>query len=226
MTTVQPETSVIIPVLNGAVFVNDAVASVLSELASDDEVLVVDDGSTDATRAVLHRADPRVALLEGPGRGPSAARNVGLARARGDFIAFLDHDDLWPAGRHQALRAALRGGESVDAAAGRVLIRIEATGDAGDYRRLHGRHAPSLLPCCLYRRGLIERAGRFADDLRYGEDLDYHFRLVEAGMRLVLCDHDSLIYRRHAGNATNAAPPGRLVLKQLMGRKLRRMRGG
>ena len=222
----QPETSVIIPVLNGAAYVNDAVGSVLSDLSAADEVLVVDDGSTDDTRRVLDLSDPRVVLLAGPGRGPSGARNVGLARARGEFIAFLDHDDLWPPGRHRALKAVLLRDGDADAAAGRVLVRIEASGIPGDHLGMHGRHAPAMLASCLYRRRLVERTGNFADDLRYGEDVDYHFRLVEAGMKLLRCEHDSLIYRRHAGNATNAAPPRATVLKELLGRKLRRMRGG
>ena len=200
--------------------------SVLNELAAGDEVLVVDDGSTDDTRLVLDVSDERVVLLAGPGRGPSGARNVGLARARGEFIAFLDHDDLWPPGRHQALKAVLLRDGDADAAAGRVLVRIEASGIPGDHLGMHGRHAPPMLASCLYRRRLLDRAGGFADDLRYGEDVDYHFRLIEAGMKLRLCEHDSLVYRRHAGNATNSAPPPATVLKDLLGRKLRRMRGG
>lgn len=220
----NPETSVIIPVLNGEAFVNEAVASVLNELERHDEVLVIDDGSTDRTRMVLSVSESRVTLLDGPRSGPSGARNIGLARARGHFVAFLDHDDLWPRGRHTALKAALLSDETADAAAGRVLIRIEATGVPGDYLRIDGRHAPSMLASCLYRRRLIKRIGQFDPDLRYGEDLDYHFRLIEAGMKLLRCEHDSLVYRRHAGNATNCAPPRAVVMKELLGRKLRRMR--
>jgi glycosyltransferase involved in cell wall biosynthesis len=213
-------------VRNGEAFVNEAIASVLAQLSERDELLVIDDGSTDRTRAVLDLSDPRVQLLQGPGWGPSGARNVGLAHAHGDLIAFLDHDDLWPGGRQEALKRALLSDTSADAAAGRVLIKVEAVGVAGVHGRMHGRHAPSLLPCCLYRRALIERVGLFAIDLKYGEDLDYHFRLIEAGMKLVYCDHDALIYRRHAENTTNSAPPAAEILKQLLGRKLRRMRQG
>jgi glycosyltransferase involved in cell wall biosynthesis len=221
---VRPQTSVIIPVFNGEAFINDAIASVLSELSWHDEVLVVDDGSTDRTRSVLDLSDSRVTLLDGPGSGPSGARNIGLARADGDFIAFLDHDDLWPSGRQEALKAALVGDTTTDAAAGRVLVRVEATGIPGVHLGMHGQHAPSMLSSCLYRRGLVERVGEFAANLRHGEDLDYHFRLVEAGMKLVFCEQDALIYRRHAGNATNSAPPSTKILKELLGRKLRRMR--
>ena len=111
-----PQTSVIIPVRNGETYVRQAVLSVLRQIENHDEVLVIDDQSSDGTRAAIDSLDRRVALLAGPGRGPSAARNIGLSRARGAFIAFLDHDDWWPEGRHRALMAALLSDERANAA--------------------------------------------------------------------------------------------------------------
>ena len=219
------KTSVIIPVRNGEEFLGEAIASVLSQLADGDEVVVVDDGSTDRTRSLLRGCDPRVLIVDGPGRGPSAASNAGLQSAAGDLVAFLDHDDLWPPGRHQALLSALLTDESVDAVAGRVRIKVETGGSADPYLGLDGRHAPAILMSCLYRRRLIDKVGSFDEDMRFGEDLNYYIRLAEAGMNLVLRDHDGLIYRRHANNATNTAPPGKSVLMNIVARKLARARG-
>ena len=90
-------TSVIIPVRNGERLVGEAIASALAQLGAGDEIVVVDDGSTDRTRAAVEAAaDRRVRLVPSGGRGVSAARNVGIAVACGEFIAFLDHDDTWP----------------------------------------------------------------------------------------------------------------------------------
>jgi glycosyltransferase involved in cell wall biosynthesis len=218
-------TTVIIPVFNGEEFIDEALASVLPQLGADDEVVVVDDASTDRTRNRLHRCDPRVSVIDSPGRGPSAARNVGLALARGAFIAFLDHDDLWPAGRHRALLCALLGNEAFNAAAGRIRIKVEDTGSPGDYLALDGRHTPSILMTCLYRRELIDKVGLFDEDMRFGEDFNYYVRLSEAGMKLTTCEQDSLTYRRHGRNATNSAPAGNKVLMNILARKLARARG-
>jgi glycosyltransferase involved in cell wall biosynthesis len=200
------------------------VDSVLAQLDEADEVLVVDDASTDGTRACLHGADARVRVLDGAGTGPSAARNLGIAAARGEFIAFLDHDDLWPDDRHRVLLAALRAQPAADAAAGRVNIRVEADGQLGIYARMHGRLAPSIPSSCLYRRGVVERSGGFDEGMRYSEDLDFHVRLLEAGLEIAYCEVDSLVYRRHGGNATNASPAQERQMLDLVARKLARSR--
>jgi glycosyltransferase involved in cell wall biosynthesis len=218
-------TSVIIPVRNGARFILEALDSVLAQLADDDEIIVVDDASTDGTDRLLRKLDQRVVILDGPRPGPSAARNTGLAKARGACIAFLDHDDLWPPGRHAALLGALLQDPAANAAAGRLRVRVEDDGSAGGHAALNGHHAPSILMTCLYRRQLIEATGRFDEDMRFGEDLNYYVRLAECGMVLITCDHDALVYRRHGGNATNAAPPGNTVLLDIFARKLARRRG-
>lgn len=218
-------TSVIIPVRNGRRFILEALDSVLVQLADDDEIIVVDDASTDGTDRLLRNLDKRVVILDGLGRGPSAARNTGLAKARGACIAFLDHDDLWPPGRHAALLGALRQSPTANAAAGRLRIHVEEGGFAGRHAALDGRHAPSILMTCLYRRQLIEATGPFDEDMRFGEDLNYYVRLAESGMIVVTCDHDALVYRRHAENATNAAPPENKVLLDIFARKLSRRYG-
>lgn len=217
-------TTVIIPVLNGEAFIREAMVSVLSQLGKHDELIVVDDASVDRTRALIETFDPRVRPLACGGKGPSAARNVGLMQARGDLVAFLDHDDLWPPGRHAALTKGLIADPSANAAVGRVRIKAESPASAAPYLALDGRHTPSLLMACIYRRALIDKAGFFDESLRYGEDMDYYVRLADAGMVLAHCDHDSLIYRRHAGNATNAAPANNATLLQLLSLRQRRAR--
>ena len=94
----MPRISVIIPTYNRAHHLKAAVSSVLNQTYTDLELIIVDDGSTDATREVGEQfchLDNRVRYLYQNNGGPSAARNMGIRAARGDFIAFLDSDDYW-----------------------------------------------------------------------------------------------------------------------------------
>src|SRR3712207_2443148 len=88
--------SVVIPVYNRAALVGATLDSVLGqEFEGEFEVVVVDDGSTDETPAVLARYGERVRVLRQENAGPGAARNLGIRTARGEYVAFLDSDDLW-----------------------------------------------------------------------------------------------------------------------------------
>lgn len=96
-----PFFSVVIPVKNGARFLLDALDSVRAQTFRDFELLVVDDGSTDNTTALIEdfarstSGNPVSLIRHATSRGPSGARNSGIARAKGQFVAFLDHDDVW-----------------------------------------------------------------------------------------------------------------------------------
>src|ERR1700735_1471225 len=115
----SPKTSVIMPVRNGVRFVEAAIDSALPQLGPVDEIVVVTDPSRDSTLSVLARMqDRRIRVLNGAGRGVSSARNIGLAAAAGEFIAFLDHDDLWPEGRHRTMLLAMIGEPQIGAVFG------------------------------------------------------------------------------------------------------------
>ena len=90
-----PLVSVILPVHNRASWVARAISSVLDQSYQHLELLVIDDGSTDGTRNVLDRFTPHITILDQPHTGAEAARNLGLKHARGEFVAFIDSDDVW-----------------------------------------------------------------------------------------------------------------------------------
>lgn len=90
-----PKVSVVIPVYNYAHLIHETLDGVGRQSFQDFEVLVVDDGSTDNTEEVMARYDRRFRYLRQANQGPAAARNNGVAKAQGEFIAFLDHDDVW-----------------------------------------------------------------------------------------------------------------------------------
>src|SRR5215831_13390320 len=98
MTATAPLVSILTPAYNSAAYVAETVESVLQQTCSDFELLIVDDGSTDDTLAVvraLAEADTRVKGFASPHGGPAIARNVALQHARGQFLALLDSDDVW-----------------------------------------------------------------------------------------------------------------------------------
>jgi glycosyltransferase involved in cell wall biosynthesis len=195
--------SVIIPMLNGAAHVRDAIVSALSQLADDEEVLVIDNGSTDGSRDLVGQiADRRVRLMVEDKRGPAAARNLGIRSASGVTISFLDHDDMWPEGRHDGLMRALVAESGADAAYGRTRMLFE-TRRVEHLARQDGQHAPMLgLHPYLFRRDLIARAGFMNEEKLFGEDVDYLLRLRAAGMRCSVYDGLGAIYRLHDNNMT------------------------
>ena len=91
----MPKVSVIIPTFNCSQYVSDAIDSVLDQSFNDTEIIVVDDGSTDDTKKILDKYSTRIRYLYQTHRGPSAARNRGIKNASGEYIAFLDADDIW-----------------------------------------------------------------------------------------------------------------------------------
>jgi glycosyltransferase involved in cell wall biosynthesis len=179
--------SVIIPTYNRAELVTEAVASVLAQTCRDFELLVVDDGSTDGTAQALAAFGEQVQLLRhSRRRGVSAARNSGIAHARGEWLAFLDSDDLWlpeKLARQLAYLTAhpeLKLGQT-DEIWVRRGVRVN---QPETHRKVGGRIFPQSLKRCLIspsavllHRRLIEEHGDFDEDLPAAEDYDLWLRL-------------------------------------------------
>ncbi|MEW5767211.1 MAG: glycosyltransferase [bacterium] len=91
----MPKVSVVIPTYNAAAYLPEAIDSVLAQTFQDYEIIVVDDGSTDNTREVLAPYQDRIRYIHQENAGPSPAKNKGIKEARGEFVAFLDADDIW-----------------------------------------------------------------------------------------------------------------------------------
>jgi glycosyltransferase involved in cell wall biosynthesis len=185
-----PRVSVIIPAYNAAGCVRRAVDSVLGQGFQDLELLVVDDGSTDATRAVLAEYGDRLRLLAKANGGPAAARNHGLSHARGEYVAFLDADDYWKTDKLQRQVALLdarpeigfcsTATEVVDSGgrpAGNWPCRVDA-GPLPDILFMHGTVISGSTSGVLARRRLIAELGGFDEDLRGFEDPDLWIRLA------------------------------------------------
>ena len=187
--------SVIVPTYNRGHIVADAIDSVLSQSVSPDEVIVVDDGSTDNTPEVLARFGHRITMIRQSNSGVSAARNAGIVRAKTDWIAFLDSDDLW---RPERIASFKRDVQASDA--GVHVSNLELTG-AGFRRELfqvRGFHSTGPWPLkradgfdfamldpyltgVAMRRDWLESVGGFDRGIPYCEDVDLLCRMIFLG---------------------------------------------
>jgi glycosyltransferase involved in cell wall biosynthesis len=195
--------TVIMPVLDRERLVGQALDSLFAQTRPPDEVIVVDDGSTDGTVAVVDRYRDQVALLRTERAGPAAARNAGLAAAAGDLIAFLDSDDLWPKDRLATQMEVLRGAPAMDAAWGMSEI-VLMDGGALPTPAWNLSAAFNVTVCAmLFRRRVLDAAEGFSPSLRFGEDSDLLLRARSMGFTFQQHQDVVLYYRRHAGNMTN-----------------------
>jgi glycosyltransferase involved in cell wall biosynthesis len=218
--------SVIIPVFNGADRLAQAVASVRPQLRPGDEIIIVDDGSTDDTAGVIASFGAAVVSFRQENAGPAAARNRGLREAVGNVIAFLDHDDLWPPRRQTAMLDALHADETADIVVGKVQTVVDsgAAQLSADDPRCARIYQPWLLQTLLIRRAVFDRIGGFDERLRRAEDADWMMRARDAGIRFLKIDELATIYRLHSTNTTRNVAASRDSLLQAFKAALDRRR--
>jgi glycosyltransferase involved in cell wall biosynthesis len=189
-----PAISVITPAYNVARLLPETVASALSQTWRDFEMLIVDDGSTDDTQQVARsweRADPRIRVFTRENGGIAAARNTAIEQARGEYFALLDGDDLWHPTFLECQMRVFDRMPSVDIVTGNAY-------NLGSSR--HGQPVNPVGTACrelslldilevetsvfimsIFRRAVIDRVGRFDDQLRANEDYDLWIRAAHAG---------------------------------------------
>ncbi len=199
----QPLVSVIIPTFNGAAFLSEAVANVLAQGWPALEIIVVDDGSTDDTAAVVAALPVDVRCFRQPNSGAASARNRGIKDAAGEFIAFLDVDDLWPEDNLRMLLEVLLADPDLQVAHGRaqLLVKNEASGDY-DHVGNPAESFPWYIGAGLYRKGAFERVGLFDTDLRFAEDAEWFQRAADLALPIARLDAVTLLVRRHGTNMT------------------------
>ena len=182
----SPLVSVIIPTYNRGWIIGEAVDSVLAQEYPNTELIVVDDGSTDATDAVLAAYGDRIRLLRQKNRGVSAARNAGIRAAAGELIAFLDSDDLWlPAKLGRQVAFFQQHPDAVACQTEETWIRNGVRVNPGKrHRKPSGMiFIPSLELCLvspsavMIRRELFDQVGLFDEDLPACEDYDMWLRI-------------------------------------------------
>ncbi len=218
MSASAPRFSVVIAAFNAERTVVSAVRSALSQTAADLEVIVVDDGSTDSTAAVASGIDdPRVAVVRQENRGLAAARNAGIAHARGSYVSFLDSDDLWLPDYLELAGAGLDTSRTVgfaytdayafESSSGRVRIETPS-GEMWAPVPPPTDHDAFLLELLkrnfvyvstTVRRSVLNELGCFDERLRRSPDYDLWLRIVRAGYDAAWVRGQHAMYRIHDG---------------------------
>ena len=183
----MPWVSIIIPTYNRRDFLREAIRSVLEQSFRDFELIVVDDGSDDGTREMIQREFPGLlTYLYQENQGVSRARNRGLKLAQGEFVAFLDSDDLWLPRKLERQMAFMQSQPKAQICyTDEIWIR---RGVRVNPKKKHAKYSgwiyPRCLPLCiispssaLMRRGLLEEVGGFDEELPVCEDYDLWLRI-------------------------------------------------
>jgi len=220
--------SVIIPTYNAGRFISTALDSVMAQDYRPIEVVVVDDGSTDGTAAIV-KSYAQVRYIYQANQGPAAARNAGLANSTGELIAFLDADDYWTP--HKLTIQSQYLAEHPEL--GCVIARWQDFLDGGIERpdwipesALEKGEGTLGMQVSLVHRWVFDRIGPLNERYRYGDDLEWFVRVRESGILIGLMP-SILLYRRvHASNLSQnqrAAATARIhILKEHMDRTRRK----
>jgi glycosyltransferase involved in cell wall biosynthesis len=204
----DPLVSAIMPVSNGAAFLAEAAESVLAQTHAEVELVVIDDGSTDASAAIAAGLGPRVRCGSTPGLGPAAARNAGLAMARGEFVTFIDADDRWPADRVATQLAAFERSPAPDIVFGHLTW----------FPGRHGGPQPS--------RRTFDAVGPLREQWRLGDFMEWLLRARELGMRELMLPDVVLERRIHGENLTMREPERFSDYARILRGELARRRAG
>jgi glycosyltransferase involved in cell wall biosynthesis len=214
--------SAVVAAYNSERWIGQTVESILVQTRPPDEIVVVDDGSTDGTARELDRFGETIRVLTRENGGCPAAFNTAFAAATGDYVAMCGADDLWEPRKLEWQAEALARHPEIDVACGHARVfgieegaqpRPEGTGLLDQTRLLEHLYRGNTLcaPSVVIRRSLYERLGPFVERFRRGDlverfnadDYEYWMRALTAGARFYYDPRVLVSYRRHDGNITN-----------------------
>jgi glycosyltransferase involved in cell wall biosynthesis len=223
-----PLISCIVPVFNGERYLGEALESILKQSYRPFEIIVADDGSTDGTVTVVNGYGDRVRYLKQSNAGVAAARNLGLAAAQGEFVAFLDADDLWHSEKLERQMARFASRPELDY----CLAHVQNFWEIPEEQKRFANHRiakplPGYSTCTLLaRHRLFATVGQFNAAVNRADDTDWFLRASESGAVMEMLP-DVLLYRRlHQTNisrvrAANSREQYLLMLKATLDRRRR-----
>lgn len=205
----MPLISVVIPVYNRSKTLARAVRSVRIQGRDDMEIIIVDDGSTDRTPEVAESlAGPDLSYIRQENAGAAAARNLGINKARGEWIAFLDSDDEWLEGKIDAQMALLEKSGADFTFCSHLNVgpdgeerqrRAPLPRSNAELQDLLFRHVSLSTPTVIVRRSLLLEVGCFEEKLKTAQDVDLWFRLARFGSMAHDAEIRCRVYRADQG---------------------------
>lgn len=222
-----PLVSIVIPAFKAAGHITSALDSVLAQTVSNYEIIVVNDGSPDREKLeqVLQPYLARITYLSQENGGPSSARNSGIRRARGEWVAFLDSDDTWLPQYLEKQLEFLRSDPSLDMAYCNALLEGESIADGKTYMDVCPSMGPvtfdsllveqtqALTSGTLVRRQRLITTGLFDENLRCAEDHDLWLRILHGGGRIAY--HREVLVRRRVRADSQGAAAGCLLAGEI-----------
>ena len=201
----NPLVSVVIPVYNGEQYLSTALDSVFSQNYHPFEVIVIDDGSVDNS-AVVSQSYERVRYIHQTNQGVPVARNAGIGEARGEYIAFMDQDDVWLPNKLKLQMEYLVAHPKVGYVLAKQRMFLEHGVDHPSWLRtelLNEDHVAFTPSAFLTRKDVFEQIGRYDVGHQTASDVEWFFRAKDRGIVSAIISEVLLLKRVHANNQSN-----------------------
>jgi glycosyltransferase involved in cell wall biosynthesis len=200
----SPLVSCIVPVFNGERYIREALDSIFAQTYRPLEIIVADDGSTDRTSEIVATFKDTVLYLKQNNAGPATARNLGIRAASGDFIAFLDADDLWHREKLERQMARFQARPELEYCVAHAqnfwIAEMDAEAEKYQRHRISQPLPGYVTGTLLARRAIFDAVGLFNPALAHGDSTDWFLRAAERGAVMEVLD-DVLLFRRlHPAN--------------------------
>lgn len=199
----NPFVSIIIPVYNGESYLVETIKSVLNQTYKTFEIIIVDDGSTDGSAAIIKNFSVPIRYFFQSNSGTAAARNFGIDKAKGSFFTFLDQDDLWLEDKLSLQISAFKNDSKLDIVFGQ--IKQFYSPEVDELFRQSNRCSSSLMPGYLPSAMLIKReaffnVGLFESNWQIGEWANWFIRASEQKLKMMMLPELVAMRRIHAAN--------------------------
>lgn len=205
--------SVVIPCYNAEKYVAECLNSVIQQEYRPIEIICVDDGSTDNTRFVLGQFRKAhgelIQIIETPNNGAAAARNLGLERATGEYLQFLDADDLLLPGKFKEQIALINDADMV--VSDRIIKDLSLSQTLEEITFAHIEQNPLAVAARdiiitgnpIYRTSKVREINGYREDLKSAQDWDFHLRMILAGARVKYCKGFYFLTRKVPGSVSS-----------------------
>lgn len=225
----EPLITAAIPVRDGEAYLAEAIESVLDQSRACDQVIVVDNGSTDRSAEIAAGFGSAVEVVSEPQPGIGLARNAAFRATRGDYLAFLDADDLWEPRKTALQLAAFEAEPRLQLVFGHVrqFVSPDLTAEQAEGLRVPTEPQPGqYIGAMLARREAVEAIGPWPGNVRVSDGLTFLLRAGELGLEQMMLAETVTLRRVHGGNHSLDNRDERREFAHHLKRSLDRRRGG